>query len=204
MATKINVKCNFTSVFAQFNTVEDIKELANNICSQVKNAYDDRLKEISASSENVLEPVVEIEAPKAEAKETKAETKKSTAKKGTKTERAKAMAEKFKKQDEKAPKAETKKEAAPKAETKTTKAKSDDTLIAITDLKAIKKLGLTFEKYNAKCYVLRGNTKPLRKELADKFKGVYNSHLSGGEGWVFRTEQAESVAKALGLKFKAA
>lgn len=75
-----------------------------------------------------------------------------------------------------------------------------DTLVAITDLKAIKKLGLTFEKYNDRCWVLRGDTKPLRKILKEQFKGVFNSHLSGGEGWVIKTANVEECSKALGLK----
>lgn len=89
---------------------------------------------------------------------------------------------------------------APKSETKSKTAGDTDTLIAITDLKAIKKLGLTFEKYNDRCWVLRGDTKPLRKILKEQFKGVFNSHLTGGEGWVIKTANVEECAKALGLK----
>lgn len=94
--------------------------------------------------------------------------------------------------------AKTKPVEAPKTETKS--AGDTDTLVAITDLKAIKKLGLTFEKYNDRCWVLRGDTKPLRKILKEQFKGVFNSHLSGGEGWVIKTANVEECAKALGLK----
>lgn len=93
-----------------------------------------------------------------------------------------------------------KKEEAPKANTES----NGDTLISITDTKAIKKLGLTFEKYNDKCWVLRGDTKPLRKILKENFKGVFNSRLTGGEGWVFRTANAQECANALGLKVKVA
>lgn len=94
--------------------------------------------------------------------------------------------------------AKTKPAEAPKTETKS--AGDTDTLVAITDLKAIKKLGLTFEKYNDRCWVLRGDTKPLRKILKEQIKGVFNSHLSGGEGWVIKTANVEECAKALGLK----
>lgn len=94
--------------------------------------------------------------------------------------------------------AKTKPVEAPKTEAKS--AGDTDTLVAITDLKAIKKLGLTFEKYNDRCWVLRGDTKPLRKILKEQFKGVFNSHLSGGEGWVIKTANVEECAKALGLK----
>lgn len=90
----------------------------------------------------------------------------------------------------------------PKVESKAKTIDDTDTLIAITDLKAIKKLELTFEKYNDRCWVLRGETKPLRKILKEQFKGVFNSHLTGGEGWVIKTANVEECAKALGLKIK--
>lgn len=88
--------------------------------------------------------------------------------------------------------------AKPEAKAKT--AGDTDTLVAITDLAAIKKLGLSFVKYNDRCWVLRGETKPLRKILKEQFKGVFNSHLSGGEGWVIKTANVDECAKALGIK----
>lgn len=87
-----------------------------------------------------------------------------------------------------------------KPETKTKTVGETDTLVAITDLAAIKKLGLSFVKYNDRCWVLRGDTKPLRKILKEQFKGVFNSHLSGGEGWVIKTANVNECAKALGIK----
>ena len=94
--------------------------------------------------------------------------------------------------------AKTKPAETPKAEAKS--AGDTDTLVAITDLAAIKKLGLSFVKYNDRCWVLRGETKPLRKILKEQFKGVFNSHLSGGEGWVIKTANVSECAKALGIK----
>lgn len=177
MATKINVKCNFASVFAKYNTVEELKELANSICAQVKTAYETRFAELASSDDEVT---VEVSAD-VEPTQTKAETKKASISK-------KEAAPKSKKSEE------------PKAKTEV---KSDD-LIAITDLAAIKKLGLKFEKYNDKCWVLRGNTKPLRKVLKEQFKGVFNSHITGGEGWLIRTANVQECAKNLGLKVKTA
>jgi len=183
MKTNINVESIFTSIisstFTQLTTIEELKEAANAICAQVKNAYEVRVAE--------LQPT---------AKATKKVATKPTAK--AVAEKAKEAAAKFKKQEKSSPKA--KEEAAPAK----AKATSDDTLIAVTDTAAIKKLGLTFEKYSEKCWVLRGNTKPLRKVLKEQFKGVYNSHLTGGEGWVIRTEQVKDCAKALCIKLKAA
>ena len=101
-----------------------------------------------------------------------------------------------------APAAPAKPEAKAKREktAKTKTAGDTDTLVAITDLAAIKKLGLSFVKYNDRCWVLRGETKPLRKILKEQFKGVFNSHLSGGEGWVIKTVNVDECAKALGIK----
>lgn len=96
--------------------------------------------------------------------------------------------------------AKTKPAEAPKTKTKTKTVGETDTLVAITDLAAIKKLGLSFVKYNDRCWVLRGDTKPLRKILKEQFKGVFNSHLSGGEGWVIKTANVDECAKALGIK----
>ena len=97
-------------------------------------------------------------------------------------------------------KTKTKPAEAPKTKTKTKTVGETDTLVAITDLAAIKKLGLSFVKYNDRCWVLRGETNPLRKILKEQFKGVFNSHLSGGEGWVIKTANVDECAKALGIK----
>lgn len=172
----IEVKCNFASVFAKYNTVDELKAIANNICGQVKTAYDARIKEITSGQTGV---VVEVTTPKTEAKFQKEKT--------VKTKEA------------------VKKQAEPvKTTAKIKPDKDTDALISITDIKAIKELGLTFEKYNDRCWVLRGNTKPLRKILKDQFKGVFNSHLTGGEGWVIKTANVDECAKALGIKVKAA
>lgn len=184
MATNIEVKCNFASVFAQFNSIEEIKSLANNICAQVKEAYENRAKEIvSSRSEVPVEVIVTpVETP----------TPKSTKNAKNKAKEAKAIAEKFKKEEP------AKTESKPKA------SEDAEQSIALSDTKAIKKLGLTFEKYNERCWVLRGDTKPLRKILKEQFHGVYNSRLNGGEGWVFKTATAQECAKSLGIKVKVA
>ncbi len=179
MAKNIEVKCNFASVFAKYSTVEELKALANNICGQVKTAYDARVKEITSGQTGVVVEVKAVSEPAP--KEQK-----------DKTAKAKEIADKLKGKSE---------AAKPIAKTKNS---DDDTFIAITDTKAIKALGLSFEKYNDRCWVLRGNTKPLRKILKDQFKGVFNSHLTGGEGWVIKTANVEECAKALGLKAKVA
>lgn len=190
MATNnMEVKCNFASVFAKYDTVDELRNIANSICGQVKEAFDIRVAEIKSGNAGTT-----VEVKVSSTKDTpKAEDKNKTSK--GKATGAKEMAEKFKEQ-EKMKKADTREDAKDKVD--------DDVLIAITDTRAIRKLGLTFEKYNDKCWVLRGNTKPLRKVLKEQFKGVYNSRLNGGEGWVFRTAEVEQCANALGLSVKVA
>lgn len=186
MANNINVKCNFATIFAKYDNIEDLRSLANNICGQVKAAFDTRVAEIkSGSSDVVVEVMDTVEALQSKTKG-----------KSSKTAAAKEAAAKFKKQETAT--------SQSKSKTTTVTESAGDTLVAITDTAAIKKLGLTFEKYNDRCWVLRGNTKPLRKVLKEQFKGVFNSRLTGGEGWVFKTATAQSVGDALGLKVKVA
>ena len=179
MAKNIEVKCNFPTVFAKYDNIEELKAIANSICGQVKEAYDARLAEIKSGNTGVIVEVVDITAATPQPKK----------------KESKVAAAKMKKQETASPKTKT---------VDTTTESTDDTLIAITDTAAIKKLGLTFEKYNDRCWVLRGETKPLRKILKEQFKGVFNSRLTGGEGWVFKTAVAQSVGDALGLKVKVA
>lgn len=185
MSKNIEVKCNFPTIFAKFDNIEDLKVLANNICGQVKDAFDARVAELKNGSSGI-NVQVEVSTP----------TSAPQPKTKTKTAAAQEVAARMKKEGKTTSKAKT--------ETPATSSSDDDTLIAITDTAAIKKLGLTFEKYNDRCWVLRGNTKPLRKVLKEQFKGVFNSRLTGGEGWVFKTANAQDVSNALGLKAKVA
>lgn len=151
-------------LFAQESNTENLKNLANNICAQVKETYEARYAEIKG---NPAKPETSKAEPKTKSKPESKKASKTTSK-------------------------------APKTETET------DKVMDTIDIKAIKKLGLTFEKYSDWCWVLRGETKPLRKILKEQFKGVYNSRLSGGEGWVIKTDNAKECAKALGLNVKVA
>lgn len=166
----INFSSMLSSIFSQYTSTEELKSAANAMCAQVKEAYEARFKELTPNGKAASNPATAPATP------AKTETK------GKKEKTAKA-----------------KPQEAPKTEAKA-KTAGDTDLIAITDINAIKKLGLTFEKYNDRCWVLRGDTKPLRKVLKEQFKGVFNSHLSGGEGWVIKTANVEECAKALGLK----
>ena len=171
MNTSIEIKSILTMLFAQQSKTEDLKNLANTICSEVKEAYEARFKEIQGA------PAAKAETPKSKSK---VEPKKPATEK-TKTSEP------------------TKSESKPKSSSD-----ANDIIMETIDIKAIKKLGLTFEKYSDWCWVLRGETKPLRKILKEKFKGVFNSRLSGGEGWVIKTDNVKECAKALGLNVKVA
>lgn len=92
MATNIEVKCNFTSVFAKYDTVDELKAVANNICGQVKEAFDTRVAEIKSGNTGV---VVEVEVSSDETQKPEPKSKS----KNNKTAGAKEMAEKFKKQE---------------------------------------------------------------------------------------------------------
>ena len=168
---RINFSSVLSSVFAGYTSTEELKSAANAICAQVNEEYQARFAEIVSNPKTTSKPATVPAVP------TKPETK--------------AKKEKT---------AKTKPAEAPKSETKTKTAGDTDTLVAITDLASIKKLGLSFVKYNDRCWVLRGETKPLRKILKEQFKGVFNSHLSGGEGWVIKTANVDECAKALGIK----
>lgn len=168
---RINFSSVLADVFSQYTTADELKSAANAMCAQIKEAYEARFKELTPNAKTASKPAT---APAAPAKP-----------------EAKAKREKT---------AKTKSAEALKTETKAKTAGDTDTLVAITDLAAIKKLGLSFVKYNDRCWVLRGETKPLRKILKEQFKGVFNSHLSGGEGWVIKTVNVDECAKALGIK----
>lgn len=170
---------NIENIFAQISTVDELKGAANDLCQQIKGAYDKRRAEIMAASQQaVAEVMAEVEAVQDEAKAVKGRKAKADATAATKA---------------------TAKTAA-KADAKGTAKAEDTPLISITDKAAIKKLGLKFEKYSEKSFVLRGDTKPLRKELKERFNGMFNSHLKGGAGWIFKAEKVKEVAKALGVK----
>lgn len=181
MASKVN--CNFGVAFAQITDWNVLKAVANDIAAQLKVAYDERLEQLKKANETAS---VNIEVTTTDKKAEMKQTVKKAASKAKSVKVAKVV-----KLNETEQTAKT---------VKTAKASSDE--ISITDTKAIAKLGLKFESYNEKCWVLRGDTKPLRTVLKDQFKGVFNSRLKGGEGWVIRNANVEECAKALGMKVK--
>lgn len=174
----------FTTIFSHINDLNALKAVATEIASQINSAYAARAKELTEAAKKAVPeknpfPTGPITPVK---RKTEVITAKTIAKKQAATQA-----------EQKAVKAEAKETA----ETEAVK-------ISITDKAALQKLGLTFEMYNERCWVLRGNTKPIKDELRSRFHGVFNSRLQGGEGWVFRTADSQVVADALGIKVEVA
>ena len=77
--------------------------------------------------------------------------------------------------------------------------------IAITDKKAVKKLGVKFIRYTEKCAVLVGETKALHDSILEHFKGAKCINLKQGKfdgqkGWIFSNDKAKEFTKLSGLK----
>lgn len=192
-------KIDFPTVFAVCATIDECKAQALNLQEQIKAAYAVRAAEInSASNEVTIKAVEETPAP---ADPKQKPTTAATPQLDPAPKAEKGKGKKDPKEIAKAMKSE-KKEAAPKAEIPQTTTKADeDVQISITDKAAIAKLGLTFEKYSERCYVLRGNTKPIRETLK-KFNGSWQPVLrqgNKGKGWTFRIPDAEALSQALGI-----
>ena len=185
---KTNFK-NFESAIMSAKNADELKKTANEAIASIKSAYDKRLAEI-VSAMKVAEAAKK--------------TKKAAAKKT-----AKAAPKKAAKASEKKVEKAAKKAAEKKPNTLTLDGQAVEQ-IALTDTKALKKLGLKFIPYSEKCLIIGGNTKPIHKALkAMKSKGVFgNMHLKavkgfeGGFGWLVNKENKnyKSVCKALNLK----
>lgn len=183
----MNVTVNFGSVFATIKDESVLKEVANSISMQLKDAYTKRAQELAKSVKpSALK--VDIKTGTTEKDEKKVEKAKPAPKKEVKAEKKAAE-----------------KKSAPKKETA-----EKEPQIALTDVKELKKLGLKFIPYSEKCVLLTGNTKPIAKELGKlKKSGVFgNGHLKtvegfeGGFGWLVNKNNSEykNVCKALHLK----
>lgn len=99
------------------------------------------------------------------------------------------------------------KPSAKKTATKKTSTKKTETKQDKPDVEAIKiakrtvsKLKLQYVDYNERSFVIVGDTKPLRKELAElngKFNGFLTVDGKKTAGWVFAKRNAEPVKKSL-------
>ena len=180
---------NIESVMASCKDDAELKTNGNAISKALKGAYEKRVAEIAKA-------IREKEAKKA----AKAEKEAAKAKKGEK------------KTDKAAPK--TKKVEAKAEAPKTAKVGGEEIeQVALTDVKALKKLGLKFVPYSDKCVVIAGNTKAIYRELkklsAMPKSGVFgNGNLKavkgfeGGFGWLVNRDNKNyaKVAEKLHLK----
>lgn len=182
------IKCNFESVLAQFESVEELNSVVKEINAQLNVAYKARYEAIKPKKDETdINVSVSSEGEKS-AKKNEKKPEKKNEKKDTK-------------------KGETKPEKKAKKERERT---YDVEQIALTDTKAVKKLGLKFVPYNDKCMLLLGETKPIAQALRGlKKSGVFgNGHLKavkgfeGGFGWLVNKEHEDyaKVCKSLGLK----
>ncbi len=181
------IKCNFESVLAQFKSVEELNSVVKEINAQLTAAYKARYEAIKPKKD---ETDINVSVSSEGEKSVKKNEKKP---------------EKNEKKDTK--KGETKPEKKAKKERERT---YDVEQIALTDTKAVKKLGLKFVPYNDKCVLLLGETKPIAQALRGlKKSGVFgNGHLKavkgfeGGFGWLVNKEHEDyaKVCKSLGLK----
>ena len=176
----VNVTINIESVFSQFTTVKELKEVAQSVINQVNAAYKARLVQIQKTSEKELPAQVPV----------------SVSSKGTKT------TPKNTKQPKKtAPKVEEPaKENALKSEQKTEKKPKEEVKqVSISSLtKAqIKAMNIKFEHYSEKCMVLTGNTRCIKDEIKATGKARWNNHR---QGWFVGNDAAKELAKALKIK----
>lgn len=120
--------------------------------------------------------------------------------KGKKSVAAKTKAQP--KAKEVAMKPSAKKTTAKKTSTKKTGAKQDKPDVEAIKIakRTIEKLKLQYVDYNERSFVIVGDTKPLRKELAElngKFNGFLTVDGKKTAGWVFAKRNAEPVKKSL-------
>lgn len=178
----INVTINIESVFAQFKTADELKEVAQSVVNQVSSAYKARLAEIQGKS--VTEQPVEIAISTDEGKQTTSKAGKKTPTKPKTSSKTKTPAKEV---------------AEEKTEKKTEKKKEvvEQVLIASLTKAQIKAMNIKFEKYSDKCMFLTGNTKSIKDEI----KTVGGAHWNHArQGWFIKNESAQKLAKALKIK----
>lgn len=177
----INVTINIESVFTQFKTANELKEVAQSVINQVSAAYKARLAEIQgAKTEQPTEIVISTDegeqtTSKSSKGNKKAPTKPKTPSK-TKTPAKEAVEEKTKKK---------------------TKEVVKQVLIASLTKAQIKAMNIKFEKYSDKCMCLTGNTRSIKDEIK-AMSGV--SWDRARQKWYIKNASAQKLAKALKIK----
>lgn len=168
----INVSINIESVFAQFETANELKEVAQSVVNQINAAYKARLAELQGKTKK--------ESPVQIAVSANAEGEKTT-----KTPRKAAT--------------KVSKPVKKTADEPTEKAKEVVEQVSISSLtKAqIKAMDLNFVQYSDKCMFLTGNTRCIKDEIIATGGAHWNGHR---QGWFVKNDTAKELAKALKIK----
>lgn len=218
---KVNV--NADKLFAAINTIDELKETANYVVTEIKNAYTARVAELLAQmdSGNELLTVAATDDTKAAKATTVATTKAAKGETAAKAKAAKARKDTTKadaqttttatvkaaktevKADAKAVKATTKAKtitakATKAADTESEKtAKVEQVKIASLTKKQITAMNIHFEQYSEKCMFMTGETKCIKDEI----KAIGGAHWNGArKGWFIKNDNAKTLAKALKIK----
>lgn len=168
----INVENNIESVFAQFETANELKEVAQSVVNQINAAYKTRLAELQGKAKE--------SAPVKVAISTSSEGEKSVGKAPKKSTKAKEPAKKTSKKTEKQPKEEV-----------------EQVSISSLTKAQIKAMDIKFVQYSDKCMFLTGNTRCIKDEIMATGGAHWNGHR---QGWFVKNDTAKELAKALKIK----
>lgn len=181
----INVTINIESVFAQFATAKELKEVAQSVVNQVNVAYKARLAELKAETAGD-EPV------KIPVSVSGNETKTAKQLKQPKEETPKA-----KESAKKTGKTESKKAESKKTESKKKREVVPQVSVSSLTKAQIKEMDIKFVQYSEKCMFLTGNTRCIKDEIKEKCGGIWNGSR---QGWFIKNDAAKQLAKALKIK----
>lgn len=177
----INVTINIESVFAQFSTANELKEVAQSVVNQVNAAYKARLYQIQGKTE-VKKPV-QIPVSVSGGGE----------KKTTKQKAPKAQ-EPVEKSTNTTPTSD--KKADKKADKKSKEEIKQVSIGSLTKAQ-IKAMNIKFEKYSDKCMFLTGDTRCIKDEIMATNGAHWNRSR---QGWFVKNDTAKQLAKALKIK----
>lgn len=192
----INVTINIESVFAQFNSIDELKEVANSVVAQVKAAYEARFVELQDKAKDEEKPTEILVSMSGSGEKTA--TKPTKTAKQNKKEAPKA--EKPTKEPIKQTTSKNTKKSDVKTEDKTErKPREEVKQVSISSLtKAqIKAMNIKFEQYSEKCMFLTGDTRCIKDEIMATNGAHWNRSR---QGWFVKNDTAKELAKALKIK----
>lgn len=209
-AMKVNV--NADKLFATISTIEELKETANYVVTEIKNAYMARVAELLAQTEDGDELLTVAATDNKRATKAASTTKTAKAEVATKATTTKARKTETKADAQTTTTTATKAAKAAKAakaDTKTTKAtkaakvetekaaKVEQVKIASLTKSQIAAMNIHFEQYSEKCMFMTGDTKCIKDEI----KTIGGAHWNGArKGWFIKNDNAKTLAKALKIK----